>query len=83
MSAKFFIHTAGRWLLWFAVLLPLRAQDAALGEKAKIEALIARVEKLDGAVFIRNGSEIVTAADRRTQEDARRRMQVANRIFVA
>jgi hypothetical protein len=57
MSTKFFIHTVGRLLLLLAVLLPLRAQDAALSEKAKIEALIARVEKLDGAVFIRNGSD--------------------------
>lgn len=57
MSAKFLIHTAGRLLLWLAVLFPLRAQKAALSEKAKIEALIARIEKLDGAVFIRNGSD--------------------------
>ena len=57
MSTEFFIQTVGRLLLWFAVLFPLRAQDAALSEKAKIEALIARVEKLDGAVFIRNGSD--------------------------
>lgn len=57
MSAKFLIHTVGRLLLLLVVLFPLRAQDAALSEKAKIEALIARVEKLDGAVFIRNGSD--------------------------
>lgn len=57
MSAKFFIHAVGRLLLWFVVLLPLRAGEIAPGEKAKIEALIARIEKLDGAVFIRNGSD--------------------------
>ena len=57
MTAKIFIHTVWRLLLLLAVFLPLRAQEAALSEKAKIEALIARVEKLDGAVFIRNGSD--------------------------
>ena len=57
MSAKIFIHAVGRLLLWFVVLLPLRAGEVPQGEKAKIEALIARIEKLDGAVFIRNGSD--------------------------
>lgn len=57
MSTKFFIRAVGRLLLWFVVLLPLRAGEVPPGEKAKIEALIAQVEKLDGAVFIRNGSD--------------------------
>lgn len=57
MNSKFFLYTLGRLLLLLAVLLPLRAQDAPLSEKAKIEALVGRIEKLDGAVFIRNGSD--------------------------
>lgn len=44
-------------LLLQAVLLPVRAQYAAKDENAKIEELIARIEKLDGAVFIRNGDD--------------------------
>lgn len=35
----------------------LVAQEAAAGEKAKIEALISQIEGLEGAKFIRNGSE--------------------------
>jgi hypothetical protein len=52
---------------WFASLLGLlfavlflpncTAQEQPLGEDAKIEALIAAVEKLDSAKFDRNGSE--------------------------
>ena len=43
--------------LLFAVLLPLAATAQGLTEAGKIEALIASVERLPGAVFIRNGSE--------------------------
>ena len=57
MSTKFFIHTLGRLLLLLAVWIPLNAGEVPPGEKAKIEALLARIEKLDGAVFIRNGSD--------------------------
>jgi hypothetical protein len=55
--------TANRILRYVVVLLVtlggvtlLRADDAADGGKAKIEALIKHVESLDDASFVRNGS---------------------------
>ena len=45
-------------MLFAVLLLPnCTAQEQPLGEDAKIEALIAAVEKLDSAKFDRNGSE--------------------------
>lgn len=43
--------------LLLTLLLPMAAGAQGMTESAKIEALIASVEHLPGAVFIRNGSE--------------------------
>lgn len=44
-------------ILLLALLLPFAASAHAPTEAKKIEALIVSVERLPGAVFIRNGSE--------------------------
>lgn len=57
MTFKPLISLSAYCLLFFAILTPLRSEDLVPGEKARIEALIAHLETLAGAVFIRNGSE--------------------------
>ena len=49
-----------RWLLIVLIVFlpfPLRGEDQALSEKHKIEQLIQRVENLQDAKFVRNGTE--------------------------
>jgi len=57
MTSRTFIHAALSLLLFFAAGLPLRADTAPPAEKAKIDALIAHIEGLPGATFVRNGSD--------------------------
>jgi len=47
-------------LLGFLSMLPA-AETAPAGEKAKIEALISHIQGLEGATFIRNGSDYSAA----------------------
>jgi len=49
-------------LVLLAVTFILPAPAAEPAEKAKIEALISHIEGLEGAVFIRNGSEYDAAS---------------------
>lgn len=64
MTPRSFIHAALGFLLFLAVAVPVHAATKALSEKAKIEALIAHLEALKDATFVRNGSDAnaVTAA---------------------
>ena len=57
MTSRTFIHAALSFLLLLATGLPLRAATAPAAEKSKIEALIAHIEGLPGATFVRNGSD--------------------------
>lgn len=55
MNPKIF-HAVCLMLLFFAAALTLPAQTAETAEKTKIDALISHIEGLEGATFIRNGS---------------------------
>ena len=57
MTPRTFIHAALSFLLLLAASASLRAETAPPAEKAKIEALIAHIEGLPGATFVRNGSD--------------------------
>ena len=57
MTPRSFIRAALGFLLFLAVAVPLHAEKPALSEKAKIEALIAHIEVLKDATFVRNGSD--------------------------
>ncbi len=57
MTSRTIIRAAMSLLLLLAASLPLHAGNPAPGEKAKIEALIGTVESLNGATFVRNGSD--------------------------
>ena len=57
MTPRTFIHVALSLLLFLAAGMPLHAETAPPAEKAKIEALIAHIEGLPGASFVRNGSD--------------------------
>jgi hypothetical protein len=57
MTPRSFIHSIWCLLLLLALVIPLHAQTKALTEKAKIEALIAHIEALKDASFVRNGSD--------------------------
>ena len=56
MTHRSFILAALGFLLFLTAAVPLHAETKALTEKAKIEALIAHVEALKDASFVRNGS---------------------------
>jgi len=57
MTPRTFIHVALSLLLFLAAGMPLHAETAPPAEKAKIEALIAHIEGLAGATFVRNGND--------------------------
>jgi Family of unknown function (DUF5329) len=57
MKTRTFIRAGFLSLLAFAAAPSLTSGEIAAPEKAKIEALLAHVEKLEGAAFIRNGKD--------------------------
>jgi hypothetical protein len=57
MTPRTFLHAALCFLVLLAARLPLHAAGKELTEKAKIEALIAHLESLTDATFVRNGSD--------------------------
>jgi len=57
MTSRTFLHTAIVILLSSAAFHSLRADDLPPPERVKIEALITHLETLDGARFVRNGSD--------------------------
>lgn len=57
MTPRLFIRITLLVLVSSAACLSVRAEEPALSEKAKIEALITHLETLKDATFIRNGSD--------------------------
>ncbi len=57
MTSRTFLRTAFLLLITFVSAPFVQADDLPAAEKAKIETLIAHLESLEGATFIRNGKE--------------------------
>jgi hypothetical protein len=57
MTPRRFIHTVLCFVVLVAATVPLRGATAPAAETAKIEALIAHLEGLTDATFVRNGSD--------------------------
>jgi hypothetical protein len=57
MTPRRFIHAALCFVVFLAASGPLRGITAPPGETTKIEALIAHLESLTDATFVRNGSD--------------------------
>ena len=57
MQTRTFLRAVFLSLFVLATVPLLTAAEPGAAEKAKIEALLAHVEKLEGAAFIRNGKE--------------------------
>lgn len=57
MTSRTFLHAALGLLVFLAAAGPLRGATAPAAEVARIEALIAHIEGLAGASFVRNGKD--------------------------